>query len=126
MGLDVSSMRSICTHHSSANFYIGLLQRSIELHSIHQFQRIPGCGDRQVLDISLSDEMYISFMMEFCSIFETSIRYVGGLLSAYELSGKQHQILVDKAKEVADKMAYAWQTLPVRKLTALITRCAIS
>ncbi|KAF8889714.1 glycoside hydrolase family 47 protein, partial [Infundibulicybe gibba] len=38
----------------------------------------------------------------------TTIRYVGGLLSAYELSGKQHQILVTKAKQVADKMAFAW------------------
>ncbi|KAJ3715126.1 glycoside hydrolase family 47 protein [Lentinula raphanica] len=53
-----------------------------------------------------------SQVIETVSIFETSIRYVGGLLSAYELSGKQHQILVDKAKEVADKMAYAWQTYP--------------
>ena len=42
------------------------------------------------------------------SVFETTIRYVGGLLSAFELSGRQHQILVDKAKEVADKMAFAW------------------
>ncbi|KIJ99934.1 glycoside hydrolase family 47 protein [Laccaria amethystina LaAM-08-1] len=42
------------------------------------------------------------------SVFETTIRYVGGLLSAYELSGKQYQPLLDKAKEVADKMAYAW------------------
>lgn len=41
-------------------------------------------------------------------MFETTIRYLGGLLSAYELSGKQYQPLLDKAKEVADKMAYAW------------------
>ncbi|KAJ7754456.1 glycoside hydrolase family 47 protein [Mycena metata] len=42
------------------------------------------------------------------SIFETTIRYVGGLLSAYELSGEKHSILVQKAQEVADKMAYGW------------------
>ncbi|KAJ7033752.1 glycoside hydrolase family 47 protein [Mycena alexandri] len=42
------------------------------------------------------------------SIFETTIRYVGGLLSAYELSGEKYPILVQKAKEVADKMAYGW------------------
>lgn len=42
------------------------------------------------------------------SVFETTIRYLGGLLSAYELSGKQSQQLLDKAKEVADKMAHAW------------------
>ncbi|KAJ7780785.1 glycoside hydrolase family 47 protein [Mycena maculata] len=42
------------------------------------------------------------------SVFETNIRWVGGLLSAYELSGKQHPILVTKAKEFADKLAFAW------------------
>ncbi|KAK7022107.1 alpha-1,2-mannosidase [Favolaschia claudopus] len=42
------------------------------------------------------------------SVFETTIRFVGGLLSAFELSGQQHPILVTKAKQVADKMAFAW------------------
>jgi mannosyl-oligosaccharide alpha-1,2-mannosidase len=42
------------------------------------------------------------------SVFETTIRYLGGLLSAYELSGQKFPALRDKAKEVADKMAYAW------------------
>ncbi|KAK1225115.1 hypothetical protein PQX77_011985 [Marasmius sp. AFHP31] len=44
------------------------------------------------------------------SVFETTIRYLGGLLSAYELSGGKHEILLQKAKEVADKMAYAWKS----------------
>ncbi|KAF9010160.1 glycoside hydrolase [Cyathus striatus] len=43
-----------------------------------------------------------------CSVFETTIRYVGGLLSAYELSDQKHPILVQKAKEVADKLVFAW------------------
>ncbi|KAL0570076.1 hypothetical protein V5O48_011883, partial [Marasmius crinis-equi] len=51
------------------------------------------------------------------SVFETTIRYLGGLLSAYELSGKQHSILLEKAKEVADKMAFAW-TGSVRSILA--------
>ncbi|EPQ52411.1 hypothetical protein GLOTRDRAFT_107755 [Gloeophyllum trabeum ATCC 11539] len=42
------------------------------------------------------------------SVFETTIRYVAGFLSAYELSGFVHPILVEKAKEVADKLMYAW------------------
>ncbi|KAJ7126138.1 glycoside hydrolase family 47 protein [Mycena epipterygia] len=42
------------------------------------------------------------------SIFETTIRYVAGLLSSYELSGEKYPILVTKAKEVADKMAFGW------------------
>ncbi|EEB92536.1 hypothetical protein MPER_08939 [Moniliophthora perniciosa FA553] len=44
------------------------------------------------------------------SVFETTIRYLGGLLSAYELSGQKHPVLVEKAKEVADKMLFAWQS----------------
>ncbi|KAJ7243612.1 glycoside hydrolase family 47 protein [Mycena haematopus] len=42
------------------------------------------------------------------SLFETTIRYLGGLLASYELSGKKYPILVAKAKELADKMAFAW------------------
>ncbi|KIK58077.1 glycoside hydrolase family 47 protein [Collybiopsis luxurians FD-317 M1] len=50
------------------------------------------------------------------SLFETTIRYVGGMISAYELSGKQHNFLIQQAKVLADKMAFAWaepgQTIP--------------
>ncbi|KAJ3571801.1 hypothetical protein NP233_g3526 [Leucocoprinus birnbaumii] len=42
------------------------------------------------------------------SVFETTIRYLGGLLSAYELSGEKHHVLVTKAREVADKLTHAW------------------
>lgn len=42
------------------------------------------------------------------SMFETTIRYVGGLISAYELSGKQHFFLVDQAKQLADRLSLAW------------------
>jgi mannosyl-oligosaccharide alpha-1,2-mannosidase len=42
------------------------------------------------------------------SMFETTIRYLGGILSAYELSGEKYPILVQKAKELGDKLAFAW------------------
>ncbi|KAF7363178.1 alpha-1,2-Mannosidase [Mycena venus] len=42
------------------------------------------------------------------SVFETTIRWVGGLISAYELSDEKYPILITKAKEVTDKLAYAW------------------
>ncbi|KAJ7824748.1 glycoside hydrolase family 47 protein [Mycena olivaceomarginata] len=42
------------------------------------------------------------------SLFETTIRYIGGLLSAYELSDEKFPVLVTKAQEVADKMAFGW------------------
>ncbi|KAJ7208922.1 glycoside hydrolase, partial [Mycena pura] len=41
-------------------------------------------------------------------VFETTIRWVGGLISAYELSDEKYPILITKAKEVTDKLAYAW------------------
>jgi mannosyl-oligosaccharide alpha-1,2-mannosidase len=43
-----------------------------------------------------------------CSLFETTIRWVGGLISAYELSDEKYPILITKAKEVTDKLAFAW------------------
>ncbi|TCD65742.1 maturation of Asn-linked oligosaccharides protein [Steccherinum ochraceum] len=50
----------------------------------------------------------ISHTTDTTSVFETSIRYLGGLLSAFELSGQKHPILVQKATQVADKMSQAW------------------
>ncbi|PPQ72724.1 hypothetical protein CVT24_012558 [Panaeolus cyanescens] len=42
------------------------------------------------------------------SVFETTIRYLGGLLSAYELSNQQFPVLLQKAQELGDKLAFAW------------------
>ncbi|KAJ7643768.1 seven-hairpin glycosidase [Roridomyces roridus] len=53
------------------------------------------------------------------SVFETTIRWVGGLISAYELSNKQFPILITKAKEVTDKLAFAFfegNTIPFNEL----------
>ncbi|KAJ4894195.1 hypothetical protein Rs2_20989 [Raphanus sativus] len=42
------------------------------------------------------------------SMFETTIRVVGGLLSSYDLSGDK--IFLDKAKDIADRLLPAWDT----------------
>jgi mannosyl-oligosaccharide alpha-1,2-mannosidase len=42
------------------------------------------------------------------SVFETTIRYLGGLLSAYELSGQQHDVFIEKAQILGDKLAFAF------------------
>ncbi|KAL6652075.1 hypothetical protein ACP70R_011000 [Stipagrostis hirtigluma subsp. patula] len=42
------------------------------------------------------------------SVFETTIRVVGGLLSAYDLSGDK--IFLDKAKDITDRLLPAWDT----------------
>lgn len=39
---------------------------------------------------------------ELVNIFETVIRYLGGFLAAYELSGKKYPVLLRKAVQVAD------------------------
>ncbi|KAK1984637.1 family 47 glycosyl hydrolase [Colletotrichum cereale] len=43
-----------------------------------------------------------------CNVFETNIRYLGGLLSAYDLSNEQ--VLLDKAIELADMLYAAFDT----------------
>lgn len=43
-------------------------------------------------------------------LFETTIRYLGGLLAAYDVSGKQYKILLDKAVELAEVLYSAFDT----------------
>jgi len=43
-------------------------------------------------------------------LFETTIRYMGGLLSAYDLSGHKHQIILDKAIELGEILIGAFDT----------------
>ncbi|OBZ67537.1 Mannosyl-oligosaccharide alpha-1,2-mannosidase 1B [Grifola frondosa] len=42
------------------------------------------------------------------SVFETTIRYIGGMLSAYELSGNKYPALLSQAKILANKLSVAW------------------
>lgn len=42
------------------------------------------------------------------STFETTIRYLGSLLSVYGLRGGKDDVLLEKAVDLANKMAYAW------------------
>lgn len=42
------------------------------------------------------------------SLFETNIRYVGGLISAYELDGARHFGLINQAATIADKLLGGW------------------
>eukprot|EP01064_Diplonema_japonicum_P030782 TRINITY_DN5318_c0_g1_i1.p1 TRINITY_DN5318_c0_g1~~TRINITY_DN5318_c0_g1_i1.p1 ORF type:complete len:753 (+),score=143.89 TRINITY_DN5318_c0_g1_i1:55-2259(+) len=44
------------------------------------------------------------------SQFEVIIRVIGGLISAYEVSGEQHTVLIKKAALLADKVLHAYQT----------------
>ncbi|KAH7544746.1 hypothetical protein FEM48_Zijuj01G0018900 [Ziziphus jujuba var. spinosa] len=42
------------------------------------------------------------------SVFETTIRVIGGLISAYDLSGDE--IFLEKARDIADRLLPAWDT----------------
>jgi hypothetical protein len=43
------------------------------------------------------------------SVFETTIRYVGGLFSAFELGDKNELRLIDQAQVLLNKMTVAWR-----------------
>ncbi|KAF1843812.1 glycoside hydrolase family 47 protein [Cucurbitaria berberidis CBS 394.84] len=43
-------------------------------------------------------------------LFETTIRYLGGLVAAYDLSGKKYKNLLDKAVELAEILISAFDT----------------
>ncbi|SPO23478.1 related to Mannosyl-oligosaccharide alpha-1,2-mannosidase precursor [Ustilago trichophora] len=45
---------------------------------------------------------------ETISLFETNIRYLAGLISAYELGGKKEHKLIDQAKVVGDHLITGW------------------
>jgi len=44
------------------------------------------------------------------NVFETTIRYLGGLLSAYDLSRGRHPILLEKAVQLSDMLYAAFDT----------------
>ncbi|CAL1699168.1 unnamed protein product [Somion occarium] len=62
----------------------------------------------EAVDFSSKIDFNVSHTSDTVSVFETTIRYLAGLLSAYELSGQKFPALIEKAKEVANKMAFAW------------------
>ncbi|KAF2470339.1 seven-hairpin glycosidase [Lindgomyces ingoldianus] len=43
-------------------------------------------------------------------LFETTIRYLGGLVAAYDISGMKHKSLIDKAVELAEILISAFDT----------------
>ena len=43
-------------------------------------------------------------------LFETTIRYLGGLIAAYDISGEKYKVLLDKAVELAEILIGAFDT----------------
>ncbi|KAG0151218.1 hypothetical protein CROQUDRAFT_87014 [Cronartium quercuum f. sp. fusiforme G11] len=44
------------------------------------------------------------------SIMETTIRYLGGILSAYELTGANNKGLLDQARQIGETLSAAWKS----------------
>ena len=63
-----------------------------------------------ILNLKLEPFFTLVFMFQSgdVSVFETNIRYVGGLLSAYALTGDK--LFLDKASHVADKLMPAFKS----------------
>ncbi|KAM5534000.1 hypothetical protein V8D89_012320 [Ganoderma adspersum] len=69
-------------------------------------------GETDLLEQAVNHTATVDFTRDHSgstvSVFETTIRYIGGLLSAYELSNKTYPVLVTQAQTLADKLAFAW------------------
>ncbi|KAI0806206.1 glycoside hydrolase family 47 protein [Irpex lacteus] len=69
-------------------------------------------GETQLLEEAVNFTSRIDYNISHTdsttSVFETTIRYLGASLSAYELTGKKFPVLITKAKQVADKLSVAW------------------
>ncbi|CAE6430566.1 unnamed protein product [Rhizoctonia solani] len=62
----------------------------------------------EAVDFSSKIDFSRSKTSDKVSVFETTIRYLGGLISAYELGGKKDQALIDRSRELGDKLVHAW------------------
>ena len=48
--------------------------------------------------------------LDHLNVFETTIRFLGGLLGAYDVSGQKYNVLLDKAVELGDMLYHAFDT----------------
>ena len=73
--------------------------------------KIMGLEDlfQQAINFSIHIDFSKSNTPDTVSLFETTIRYVAGMLTAYELNGNQPQALVDQAKILTDKLSLGFQ-----------------
>lgn len=53
---------------------------------------------------------FTSTPLDTVNVFETTIRYLGGLLSAYDVSGQKDEILLNKAVELGNMLYVAFDT----------------
>jgi mannosyl-oligosaccharide alpha-1,2-mannosidase len=59
---------------------------------------------------AVRDIDFTSADAESINIFETTIRYLGGFLAAYDVSGGRYPVLLEKAREVGEMLYAAFDT----------------
>lgn len=70
-------------------------------------------GLKKEFSLAVSAVAHVDFSwspLDTLNVFETTIRYLGGLLSAYDVSGQEHTILLEKAMELGDMLYVAFDT----------------
>lgn len=70
-------------------------------------------GLQKEFDLAVAEVEHIDFSwspLDTLNVFETTIRYLGGLLSAYDVSGQKDIILLEKAIELGDMLYVAFDT----------------
>ncbi|KAK5135511.1 hypothetical protein LTR08_005146 [Meristemomyces frigidus] len=70
-------------------------------------------GLRADFEVAVSAIRRIDFTttpLDELNIFETTIRHLGGLLSAYDVSGQKYKVLLDKATELGHMLYVAFDT----------------
>ncbi|KAI5361983.1 Putative glycoside hydrolase family 47, six-hairpin glycosidase-like superfamily [Septoria linicola] len=53
---------------------------------------------------------FVSTPLEEINVFETTIRYLGGLLAAYDVSGGKYPVLLEKSVEIGEMLYLAFDT----------------
>jgi mannosyl-oligosaccharide alpha-1,2-mannosidase len=70
-------------------------------------------GLREEFDVAVAALQTVDFtwsVQPVINVFETTIRYLGGLLSTHDLTGGQYHVVLDKAIEVAEFIYQAFDT----------------
>ena len=70
-------------------------------------------GMKKEFNVAVSELRKIDFTttrLDELNVFETTIRYLGGFLSAYDVSGQRYRVLLEKAVELGDMLYVAFDT----------------
>ncbi|KAF2015514.1 glycoside hydrolase family 47 protein [Aaosphaeria arxii CBS 175.79] len=95
----------------SGGFKNGFGQRAATLVDNLDTLIIMGLDDELKEALAALKEIDFTTSMETTlNVFETTIRYLGGLLGAYDLSETKHSILLEKATELGDMLYAAFDT----------------